>query len=630
MIELLLLISIFLVSAGLGKKVFSFFGFEFGSFLEELLFSTALGLGLLSIFTFVLGILKLLYPLYAYLLLLFCALFSFQEIVSVLKNLWKSRKKIKWRDLSLFNKTVILILAFCFLVLLISTYNPPIDGDVMLYHLAVPKIYLKNHAIIYIPYNFLSNTPFLVQTLFLLALLLKSDLLSQQIHLLFVFLSFLATFLIARRYFSFSLSLLASGIFLTIPTVLYLASIAFVDFALSFFFSLSLYAYFAWKEALPEKWIYVSAIMAGFTAACKYQGFTPALLLGFFFLVESQLRKSSANFLLKIFFKYYLFALLPVAPWLIKNFVYTGNPVFPLAYKIFGGRDWNPTVDMIMTRLNLELFFEVLRNLPFLPWAATMDPKLLIGKLGPVFLAFIPVAFFFPEKSEDINLARLFLFIGTLIGLFLLYPDAEIRYLSPILPLLSVVSAIGAIKLSEKGVLIKIGVSSLLVLAFLINFAVLVSSFFRPPGSYPPTKSLKAVFGLERREEYLLNVLPYYQAFLFINKNLPNNAKVLILGGREAGMSGYYLEREYLWGSLSWQAYIDYWHLKTAEEIYQEYKKKGVTHIFFEKHSSTLDPKLQAPFVKDGETVINRIKEVLTQFARVVYEDKEYRVYQLN
>ena len=32
---------------------------------------------------------------------------------------------------------------------------------------------------------------------------------------------------------------------------------------------------------------------------------------------------------------------LAVGPWLLKNLVATGNPVYPLAFGLFGGRDWD-------------------------------------------------------------------------------------------------------------------------------------------------------------------------------------------------------------------------------------------------------------------------------------------------
>ena len=34
-----------------------------------------------------------------------------------------------------------------------------------------------------------------------------------------------------------------------------------------------------------------------------------------------------------------------VGPWLLKNAVATGNPVYPLAYSVFGANDWSPEMD---------------------------------------------------------------------------------------------------------------------------------------------------------------------------------------------------------------------------------------------------------------------------------------------
>ena len=34
-----------------------------------------------------------------------------------------------------------------------------------------------------------------------------------------------------------------------------------------------------------------------------------------------------------------------MTPWLAKNVVDTGNPVYPLAYRVFGGRHWDEAQD---------------------------------------------------------------------------------------------------------------------------------------------------------------------------------------------------------------------------------------------------------------------------------------------
>lgn len=37
---------------------------------------------------------------------------------------------------------------------------------------------------------------------------------------------------------------------------------------------------------------------------------------------------------------------LTITPWLAKNVVETGNPVYPLLYTVFGGRDWDPELNL--------------------------------------------------------------------------------------------------------------------------------------------------------------------------------------------------------------------------------------------------------------------------------------------
>lgn len=590
------------------------------------MFSAGLGLGLFSIFTFLLGILKLFYPFYAYLLLLACGLISYQEILKVLRNLWAARQKIQWGKLSIFNKFIIIILSFSFLVLLVSTYNPPIDGDVMIYHLAIPKIYLKNHAIIYIPFNFFSNFPFLAQTLFTLALLLKNDLLAQQIHFLYGVLAFLTTFYFARKHYSFNIALIASAVFLTLPLVLFLGSIAFVDLALSFYFTLAIYSYFEWEETQKKQWVILAGLMAGFTAAIKPQGALAGFLLGLFFLGKILKLKIKKKEAIQLFLSYSFFALIPPAFWFIKSFIHTGNPVFPFFYGLFGGKNWDAVHSEMLTRLGLEQLSYLVKRLPVLPWAITMEPVGFHGKIGPLYLAFLPgiILGFKSEKVRRHLFLAVIFFFGLLFG-----PNVSVRYLAPIHPLICVLAAIGIDSLTKVGKEIRLVVFTLLLFSFMVHASVLTSSFFRPPGSYPPSKSLKVIFGVESRDEYLSGVLPYYKAYLYINKRLSPESKILILGGKDLGACGYYLEKNYVWGSPLYQAYINYWKCNSSLEVYKWYKKVGITHILFEKDDVSLNPKWQAPFNPEGPRVVGYIKEVLNRYCRKVYHSGKFYVYEL-
>ncbi|MCD5390694.1 hypothetical protein LR007_02375 [candidate division NPL-UPA2 bacterium] len=98
-------------------------------------------------------------------------------------------------------------------IALIGALTPPLNYDTLSYHLGVPKIYIRNHRIMYLPHQVYSNFPFTLQMLYTLSLLLKGDILAKLIHLSFGLLTVGAIYCFSRRYFSQKIALLAAAIF---------------------------------------------------------------------------------------------------------------------------------------------------------------------------------------------------------------------------------------------------------------------------------------------------------------------------------------------------------------------------------------------------------------------------------
>ena len=71
--------------------------------------------------------------------------------------------------------------------------------------------------------------------------------------------------------------------------------------------------------------------------ACKYPALISAVVpFGALALVEAVRRRSW-----RIVLAFALGWAVVMTPWLVKNVVDTGNPVYPLAYRVFGGRHWD-------------------------------------------------------------------------------------------------------------------------------------------------------------------------------------------------------------------------------------------------------------------------------------------------
>jgi hypothetical protein len=92
------------------------------------------------------------------------------------------------------------------------------------------------------------------------------------------------------------------------------------------------------------RWLVLSAVFAGLAAGVKYTAlafFPPVLAVAAVVVLwkSSRLKGVGAALLAPAV------VLVVVSPWFIKNVAFTGNPVFPFAYKWFGGRDWSDELD---------------------------------------------------------------------------------------------------------------------------------------------------------------------------------------------------------------------------------------------------------------------------------------------
>jgi len=85
------------------------------------------------------------------------------------------------------------------------------------------------------------------------------------------------------------------------------------------------------------RWFVLAGLLAGFAAATKPNGLLLLLLL-FFALAWGLGRVKTGIGMTFVQLALFVFlAILPLAPWLAKNFVWTGNPFFPFFSAFFDG-----------------------------------------------------------------------------------------------------------------------------------------------------------------------------------------------------------------------------------------------------------------------------------------------------
>jgi len=82
-----------------------------------------------------------------------------------------------------------------------------------------------------------------------------------------------------------------------------------------------------------------AGLCAGFAGGCKYLAIAfVTAALGIAWLVAFRAR---GRVRVMHAFAYVVGAALALSPWLLRNLAFTGNPVYPFAYALFGGQEWS-------------------------------------------------------------------------------------------------------------------------------------------------------------------------------------------------------------------------------------------------------------------------------------------------
>jgi len=237
---------------------------------------------------------------------------------------------------------------------------PSIDFDVKEYHLQGPREFFEQGRITRLPHNVYTSFPFLTEMLSLAGMVVADDwwwgaLVGKSLLAAFAPLTALTLFAAGRRWWSTGTGLAAAMIYLTIPWTTRVSIIAYTEGGLCFFLAATLLAVSLAVERTRSSepaggaWL-LAGLLAGSGMACKYTGLVQVVIPASVALVASIVvargawpleKRTEANRAgLRMAALFGLGVALTIGPWLLKNLVETGNPVYPLGYTLFGGEDW--------------------------------------------------------------------------------------------------------------------------------------------------------------------------------------------------------------------------------------------------------------------------------------------------
>ncbi len=542
-----LLAVILFTAGGCGRLLLRRFEVRGLSESERTLVGATLGLGLLTQGLFLLGVVGLLRPWAVIALLGTFWIVGYTESKDMLESLGANRNLL--RDRPALAGSLLALLALLFWL----AWVPPHQYDSLVYHLPLAAGYAREGRLFTRPDLLFSNFPQNGEMLFSLALLLGSDILAQLFAWLGAFLSVWWLFEMGKREAPIVVVLLACLLTLTHTGVMLLTPSAYVETLVMLWVTSAVLSFVRWhvnagEPDAPRGWLALSALFAGLGLGTKYYaGITP-FILGLYLLgrwtaarVAPGGDRAAVVARARDLLVFGGLAAAAGAPWLLRNLVVIGNPVFPFFYALFPARGtgWEGMAAAGYFKVLTEYghpagsFLRDLVQFPYLMAAGTNrygGGADVLGGLGwlPLFAA-VPVAVWAAWGRRTM-------------GLLLCYCAAHwlawfstgvvLRFLTVLVPLLSLTAAHGLWqawqRLTPAGRGLLAAGGALLAGTNLLLF-LYVNVLF---GSF------EVLTGAKSRKQFLDEKFDYYSCALAA-RDLPADARVLVVGEQR----GYYVDR---------------------------------------------------------------------------------------
>ncbi|MEJ2726841.1 MAG: hypothetical protein P8175_19835, partial [Deltaproteobacteria bacterium] len=318
------------------------------------------------------------------------------------------------------------------------------------------------------------------------------------------------------------------------------------------------------------------------------------------------------------------------SPWMIRNYHWKGNPIYPLFGAHFSppansGSADNPWLDhvpdqglgvfVIRKGLYNEGWWEI-ASVPLRVFFQGRDgsPKYFDGKLSP-FLLFLPILAFYRirEDSSDLRTEKkvMLAFITLFLGFAFFSSDLRIRYISPTIPPLVILSVLGLHKMMEKSKAASSRVARRLgpVFWLMILTSSLAYNAVYLAGQFNYVRPFKYLVGTLDRDDYISQYRPEYPAIRYMNEHLSSDSLTLFVF---LGHRGYYFEKEYRFGEGLFSNLLA--NAQSAEEVLEGLQVLGASHVFMYFHF--FDRWLQDNYFFGKKPIIEKF---MSEYVRVIY-----------
>jgi hypothetical protein len=576
----------------------------------KVLSSLAFGIGITGIFVAVLGFIGLFrIELFVIWILLGAGLFIF-ALYSWRSQCSFSQEFSRWDFLAIGAFVLFLIPGLPFFV------SPEVSRDATEYHLMIPAIWLKLGRISYIPLLVESNYPPLAQLIYLIVSRLSGEIACKCVHFVMATALMLLLEQISKRLNPQTSPYLAPLTFATMPVVYVLAGWAWNDLFFSFFIILSLYFLIEFHVETAESRNFANVIFAGISmglAACTKYTFIlylPAI---------------SILILIGIFRwkwppKTIILFLIPVgllsSLWMIKNWAFTGNPVYPFLNEIFQSPDWTTNADRYLkaTLNRSEIGDWSWTTYLLFPFILTQKLQIIDVQTGvlPLMFAFLIIR---KSRSETERILKWSLVLSILCWLVF---QTIIRSLIPVLAIVFCLGALALQELNWQSSLLRRIASLLIAVAVSMNFYITMVS------TYHLFDPFRYFIGLESKAQYISRMSTGQQVYDELNR-IKDVKQVLLVSLHNP----LYLRQRSIFSSCCDPPVAEALTAgtKDAAAIAEKMKRLGISHVAVDKvaYKKENEKRLYSWSKEDQ----NRFEDFLLHYCDDVGRSREFILYRV-
>lgn len=519
------------LSFALGQRLARWLGVAgHASFSEWLVVAASLGAGALQLIPFTLGVTSTLSVSAIRIAVGVLTLILLPDLISVARAAWQAR--LGWEKPAPVQLAFLAALLPALGVAALLAATPTIDPDGLGYHLTVPKLWLQAGSLRYLPTYPYSNTPMGVEMLFTIALACVGDAGAKALHFTFGIVGALGLFLAGKRVRSSLLGGVVSALYLVGPlAAVTLFGCAYLEGVTTCAMSAATLAWIIWFQERRAAWLPVAFALAGIGVSFKITAALFPIALGALTLAtlsEPTRREGKPRLSLSLLpWQAYPLTLLPVAPWLIRSALLTGNPLFPMFARVIPTRDLSPLLSKQFDDYNRYMLWAT----RFGAHWSLGQRKLILAAVALAALALGGVAF----VRFRSYMARALVLVA--LGTVLAQLAAVGLYARYWIPSLAVAALPLSLSLADRVRLSRTTGWMLLAAATLLG-SIYQARQGVNAAARDASGLLRTAFGLEPQRDFLLRHLPLYPLYERANQ-LPPDAKILL----STYCGGFYMDR---------------------------------------------------------------------------------------